>query len=93
MADVEFTSSVSSGYATDVSYFSMGNRKAMMAHYSAPTGDRAYIETGMFAVEYIHVNDADPTTYVFSANAVGMQAAYFSGLVTGSTGTIFLLGY
>jgi hypothetical protein len=87
-----FSSSANSGYATDVAYFSLGPNKAMTAHYSSPSADTGYIETEMMNVSYVHVQDADPTRYQYSANAIGLQAVYFSGLVVGSTGVIFILG-
>jgi len=87
----EFTSTTSSGYMTDVAWGVMGSKRVFQAHYSSPTADTQYIETGFPTVSYVHVQDADPTAYQFSANSVGGLAVYWSGCVVGSTGYIFIV--
>jgi hypothetical protein len=89
---VEYTASISSGILTDVVHDTVGPFQRMLGHYSAPSNATGIIETGMFAVANAFVQDADPTTYVQSANANGTIAVLFSGLVTGATGCFEIKG-
>lgn len=89
-----YTASASSGYMTDAMYDVMvGPFRGFVAHYSAPNAATGAVDPGFAKVVFIHVQDADPTTYKLSANAVGGQTVFFSGLVTGSTGYMLMLGF
>lgn len=90
---VTYTMSVASGYLTNVVYFNEGSFLVMNAHYSSPSNATGIIETGMYYIANVTVQDADPTTYVFSANSNGTYAVLFSGMVTGATGFIDIRGY
>jgi hypothetical protein len=71
----------------------IGPFRAFAAHYSAPSGATAYVDPGMNTIIFASVQDADPTTYQYSTNSAGGQTVFFSGLVSGSTGNIFILGF
>jgi hypothetical protein len=88
-----YTASVASGYATDVMYYNEGPMLVMNGHYLAPNNATGIIETQMFEIKTYYVQDADPTTFVQSANANGTIALIFSGMVTGATGYFELKGY
>ena len=88
-----YTMSVASGILTNVMYYNEGSLNIMEGHYSSPSNATGIIETGMFNVTYVHVQDADPTTYVYSANSNGTYAVIFSGMVTGATGCFQIKGY
>ena len=90
---VTYTNSTASGYMTAISYYDDGPMLVMRGHYSSPSNATAIIETGMYAVTEYFVQDADPTTYVQSANANGTIALIFSGMVTGATGYFELKGF
>jgi hypothetical protein len=92
MAATYMTASASSGYMTNVSWGYIGNQRAMFAHYSAPNEGSYYITPGMNSFTYYNIQDADVTKYVESTNSVGSLDLYFSGLITGSTGYIFIMG-
>lgn len=81
-----YTSSASSGNATSVSYYNQGPNLCFTGHYSAPNAATAIFETQMFEITEYYVQDADPTTFKFSANSNGTIAVLCSGLVAGSTG-------
>lgn len=88
----KYTASAASGYLTNVSVGYIGANRAFFAHYSAPGNATAYVSPGMNSFQYYLIQDADPTTYQEATNSVGSLDLYFSGLVTGSTGYIFILG-
>ncbi len=88
-----YTASVASGYLTDVLYYNEGPMLAMNGHYSAPSNATGIIETQMFKIKTYYVQDADPTTYVQSANSNGTIALIFSGMVTGATGYFEIKGF
>lgn len=87
-----YTSSAASGYATSVSYYSDGPFQVLTGHYQAPDNATGIIETEMYNINTYYVQDADPTTFVFSANSNGTIAVIFSGLVTGATGWFEIKG-
>lgn len=87
-----YTASASSGYMTDVQFVSLGNQRGFLAHYSSPSNATGYVTPGMHTISHISVQDADPTTYYVTSNTIGGVDVYFSGLVTGSTGFIFIMG-
>jgi hypothetical protein len=90
----KMTASTASGYMTSPMFdVSLGPFRSFVAHYSAPSAATAYVDPGMGRVVFINVQDADPTTYQFATNSAGGQTCYFSGLITGSTGYIFILGF
>lgn len=88
----QYTASASSGYATNVTHAYFGDKRVWMAHYSAPSNATGYVTPGMHFIHYVHVQDADPTTYQFASNTIGGIDVYFSGMVTGSTGYILIMG-
>jgi len=92
MAATYMTASTASGYMTNVQYGYIGNQRAIFAHYSAPSGGSFYMTPGMNSFTYYNIQDVDPTTYVEATNSIGSLDLYFSGLVTGSTGYIFIMG-
>ena len=90
----QMTASVASGYMTNPMWgASLGPFRSFAAHYSAPSGSTAYVDPGMNSIIFVNVQDADPTTYQYATNSAGGQTVYFSGLVTGSTGYIFIIGF
>ena len=90
---VTYTNSTASGYATTISYYDDGPLLVMRGHYSSPSNATGIIETQMFAVTEYLILDADPTTYVQSANSNGTIALIFSGMVTGATGYFEIKGF
>lgn len=88
-----YTMSVASGVLTNVVYYNEGSLNIMEGHYSSPSNATGIIETGMLNITWVHVQDADPTTYKFSANSNGTYAVLFSGMVTGATGFFQIKGY
>ena len=88
-----YTASAASGYATDVVFFNEGPQLVMQGHYECPDNATGIFETGMYKVTTYYVQDADPTTFVQSANANGTIAVLCSGLVTGATGYFEFKGY
>lgn len=88
----ELTATAASGYMTDVAWISLGNRRAMTAHYSSPTNQTHFIRTGMPILTWYNVPDADPTTYSETTDGVGGILLYFSGFVVGSTGYFLVVG-
>lgn len=90
---VTYTQSVASGYLTNIIYYNEGSLNIMEGHYCAPSNATGIIETGMFNITYALIQDADPTTYVYSANSNGTYAVLFSGMVTGATGFFEIKGY
>ncbi len=90
---VTYTSSVDSGHATSVAYYAAGPLLCFSGHYSAPSAATAIFETQMFMVKEYYVQDADPTTFVFSTNSNGTIAVLCSGLVAGSTGYFEFRGH
>jgi hypothetical protein len=90
----EYTASLASGYMTNVmADVAIGPFRCFIGHYSAPSADTGYVNPGMTRILFVNVQDADPTTYQQTANSVGGKTLSFSGLVTGSTGEIFILGF
>ena len=90
----KMTASLASGYMTNPIFdAAVGPFRCFVAHYSAPSASTAYVDPGMHSIIFTYVEDADPTTYARGTNSAGGQTVYFSGLVTGSTGHIFILGY
>ena len=89
---VTYTMSITSGVLTAVNYYGKSYHLVMFGHYSSPSNATGIIETGMFHVNYYNVQDADPTTYVLSANSNGTIAVIFSGMVTGATGWFEIRG-
>jgi hypothetical protein len=90
----KFTASTASGYMTNPMYdVSIGPFRSFVAHYSSPSAATAYVDPGMNSIIFVQAQDADPTTYQYATNSAGGQTVYFSGLVTGSTGYIFILGF
>lgn len=81
-----YTASAASGYLTNVIFYDEGPLLVMAGHYSAPGVDTGLIETGMYAVDYYYVQDADTTTFVQTAGSNGTIGVYFSGMVSGATG-------
>lgn len=90
---VTYTSSADSGYATSVAYYNAGPMLCFMGHYSAPSAATAIFETQMFDIVEYYVQEADPTTFVFSANSNGTIAVLCSGLVAGATGYFEFRGH
>lgn len=90
---VTYTASAASGYATNVGYYDEGPLLCMYGHYSSPSNATGIIETQMYHVKSYFVQDADPTTYVQSANSNGTIALIFSGMVTGATGYFEIKGF
>ncbi len=88
----ELTASTASGYMTNVQFVVMGNKRAIIGHYSSPSATTMYIRTGMPVLDYYNVPDADPTTYQEATDGAGGLLLYFSGFVTGATGYFFILG-
>ena len=90
----KYTASASSGYMTNPMYdVSLGPFRSFVAHYSAPSAATGYVDPGMNSIIFVNVQDADPTAYAYATNSAGGQTVYFSGLVTGSTGYIFIIGF
>lgn len=89
----EYTMSVASGILTDVLWYAEGPKTVLEGHYSSPDATTGYIETGMYNVTDYYVQDADVTTFAFSAGSNGTYAVYFSGMVAGATGYISIKGY
>ncbi len=92
MADT-YTSSAASGYATDVTYYDQGPNLCMTGHYSAPSAATAIFETNMYMIHEYYVQEADPTTFKFSANSNGTIAVICSGMVVGATGYFEFKGH
>jgi hypothetical protein len=90
---VTYTASVASGYSTNWVYYDAGPMLVLTGHYSAPSNATGIIESQMLMIKEYYVQDADPTTYVQSANANGTIALIFSGMVTGATGYFELKGH
>lgn len=88
-----YTGSVASGYLTNVMYYNEGPLLVFTGHYESPDNATGIIETQMFNITNYYVQDADPTTFVQSANANGTLALIFSGMVTGATGYFEIKGY
>jgi hypothetical protein len=88
-----YTESIASGVLTNVMRYNEGSLLIMEGHYSSPSNATGIIETGMYNIAFYYVQDADPTTYAFSANANGTIAVLFSGMVTGATGCFQIKGY
>jgi hypothetical protein len=89
-----YTASAASGYMTDVMADVMiGPFRCFTAHYSAPNAATALFTPGMAKIVFASCQDADPTTYQQTANSIGGINCEFSGLVTGSTGYVFILGF
>jgi hypothetical protein len=95
----EYTASVASGYATNVLFYSDGPFRIMNGHYSAPSADTGYIETGFRHIDTYYIQDADPTTIIFSSTSTSASAppatlaVFFSGMVTGATGYFEIKGW
>ena len=96
---VEYTASIASGYATDVVFYSEGSFRIMEGHYSAPSNATGFIETGFRNVDNYYIQDADPTTIVFTSTSTSASAppatigVYFSGMVAGATGYFEIKGW
>ena len=88
----QFTASTASGYLTNVSVDYIGNNIAWSAHFSSPGNATGYVSPGMNSFMWMDIPTADPTTFVASTNSIGSLDLYFSGLVTGSTGYILIIG-
>lgn len=88
----QLTASAASGYMTDVTWVSVGNRRGLTGHYSSPSATTMYIQTGMPILYWYNVPDADPTTFTETTDGVGGINLYFSGFVTGATGYFFIIG-
>ena len=88
-----FTASAASGYATDVIWFSNGPQTVNFGHFSSPTAATGILEPGMFDIKGIEIENADPTTFKYSANSNGTYAVIFSGLTVGATGFFRITGY
>ena len=88
-----YTNSTSSGYSTNWVYYNQGPFLCLTGHYSSPSNATGIIETQMFMIKEYYVQDADPTTYVQSANSNGTIAVIFSGMVTGATGYFEFKGH
>ena len=90
----QMTDSITSGYMTNTMWdVAIGPFRAFSAHYSAPNATTAYIQVGMRDIRLVDIEDADPTTFRYTADGAGGMYVQFSGLVTGSTGYIFILGF
>ena len=95
----EYTSSAASGYASNVLFYPDGPFIVMAGHYSSPNNATALFETGFRHIDNYYVQDADPTTFVFSSTSTSASAppatvsVYCSGLVTGSTGYFEFRGW
>lgn len=86
-----WTSSAASGYLTDVQWLYFGNKRAMIAHYSAPNAATGVIYAFMPTVSFVHVEDATPTTYKFATDGAGGVTVEFSGQASGATGRILII--
>ncbi len=88
-----YTSSIASGYMTDVLYSDVGPQLFMMAHYVAPDAATAIIETGMFNPVLGTMEHNDIDTVYFSAGANGTYAFVSSGHGAGDSGFIMVWGW
>ncbi len=90
----QMTASTASGYMTNPMWdVALGPFRCFTAHYSAPSANTAYWDVGMNNIVFVNVQDGDPTTIQFATNSAGGQTVYCSGLVNGSTGYVFILGF
>lgn len=89
---VQYTASTASGYLTNVQMDYFGNNYVWSAHFSSPGNATAYVTPGMNSFMFMDIPVADPTTFVPATNSIGSLDLYFSGLVTGSTGYIMIVG-
>ena len=92
MAAVNMTASTASGYITNVQVAYFGSYRVWTAHYSSPSAGSMYVSPGMNFLRWYDVEDGDPTSFVPTTNSIGSLDLYFSGLITGATGNIFILG-
>ncbi len=89
----EYTSSMGSGYATNVMFYPEGPFWIMKGHYSAPGAATALFETGFYHIDNYYVQDSDPATFVFTSKSNGEIGVYCSGLVAGATGWFEFKGW
>ncbi len=89
----QLTASAASGYMTDAQWdVALGPFRCFFAHYSMPASGTHYVDVGMSTIRLCYVEDADNVTFSFGTNSAGGQTVYFSGITTGVTGRMFVMG-